>query len=206
MSPHAPQAKCTALASTTSSTFKMLRTNEAQAVYTHAPTMPMGTADHGSTVAQPAVMDTRPARAPLSVCSRSRLCRMSLARARLVIAPAAAAIVVVAAARETTLPRPMMPSAEPGLKPYQPTQRMKVPSAWSVAECPGISMTLPSASNLPRRGPTKKAPSSALRPPTMCTAPQPAKSIMPTPRKGVPGVRKGESQPWEDHCQCTTTG
>ena len=44
--------------------------------------------------------------------------------------PLAAAMVVVTAARAATSAAPayVIPRVLPGLKPYQPTQRMKVPS------------------------------------------------------------------------------
>lgn len=45
-----------------------------------------------------------------------------------------------------------------------------------------------------------------LTPPTMWTAPQPAKSRSPEPKSTEPEVRLADSQPAPDHCQCTTTG
>eukprot|EP00181_Compsopogon_caeruleus_P001035 CAMPEP_0184684674 /NCGR_PEP_ID=MMETSP0312-20130426/16276_1 /TAXON_ID=31354 /ORGANISM="Compsopogon coeruleus, Strain SAG 36.94" /LENGTH=69 /DNA_ID=CAMNT_0027138099 /DNA_START=93 /DNA_END=298 /DNA_ORIENTATION=- len=56
---------------------------------------------------------------------------------------------------------------------------MKVPKVQSVAECPGMGTTLPSASNLPSRGPTMIAPMSPANPPTIWTTPLPAKSRYP---------------------------
>ena len=96
-----------------------------------------------------------------------------------------------------------MPSVEPGLKPYQPNHRMKVPSTTRLALWPGIGFTLP-ASNRPMRGPSTVAPASAAAPPTMCTTPQPAKSTTPMPSIG--SLEKAESQPSLLQIQCTTTG
>merc|ERR1711916_59126 len=71
-----------------------------------------------------------------------------------------------------------------------------------------MSLTTP-FSKRPRRGPTMIAPSMPDRPPTMCTTPEPAKSIMPTLLKTgspVPGPLNAEIQPLVSHTQCTTTG
>ena len=50
------------------------------------------------------------------------------------------------------------------------------------------------------------APTMPLKPPTMCTAPQPAKSTMPLPNSGMPVLRAALSQPAPLHSQCATTG
>jgi hypothetical protein len=46
------------------------------------------------------------------------------------------------------------------------------------------------------------------KPPTMCTAPQPAKSTMPLPNSTLPtdGARPADSQPAPLHSQWATTG
>ena len=71
------------------------------------------------------------------------------------------------------------------LNPYQPSQRMKTPSAPIVRLCPGkalIFVTFPSASftNLPILGPSILAPIKAEIPPTMWIAQEPAKSWKPS--------------------------
>ncbi len=95
-------------------------------------------------------------------------------------APAPAARVVVTATRAaTTASPPLSPSVEPGLKPYQPIQRINAPSIPSAIEWPGMAFTEPSSSYLPRRAPTMIAPTSAAYPPTEWTTVEPAKSTMP---------------------------
>jgi hypothetical protein len=49
-------------------------------------------------------------------------------------------------------------SVEPGLNPNQPNQRMITPSVVYAMLCPGIAFGLPSAPNLPMRGPSRIAP------------------------------------------------
>ena len=71
------------------------------------------------------------------------------------------------------------------LKPYQPNQRIKQPSAPKVTACPGIALTfltfpLLSFMYFPSRGPTIIAPISAVIPPTECIAALPAKSWKPS--------------------------
>ena len=61
--PHMPHAPCTAQASTGSSICSRIIVLE-EARYTQPPTAPMMTPAHGITVAQPAVMETSPARIP----------------------------------------------------------------------------------------------------------------------------------------------
>ena len=108
--------------------------------------------------------------------------------------PAAAASVVVTAmspiARSAA-------SSEPGLKPYQPTSRTKVPSTTNGIEWPWMTRGFPSAPNRPMRGPRAIAPMSAATPPVACTIVDPAKSII--------GVARWASQP-PPHSQWITTG
>ena len=67
-------------------------------------------------------------------------------------------------------------SSEPGLNPNQPMRRMKQPMMAKGMLWPGMAFTEPSLLNLPMRGPTTLAPTSAAVPPTMWTTPEPAKS------------------------------
>ena len=60
---------------------------------------------------------------------------------------------------------------------HHPNQRRHVPRTTRVAECPGMSTGLPSLSNLPMRGPIRTQAQNPLKPPTMCTTPEPAKSM-----------------------------
>src|SRR5437763_17148486 len=104
-----------------------------------------------------------------------------------------ASIVLTATEPIRRLPLPDAPSVEPGLKPNQPNARMKQPVSTSTISCPMIAFDAPVRVYLPRRGPTISARASALRPPTACTTPEPAKSQYPLPSpKFVPRV---ESQP-----------
>ena len=125
--------------------------------------------------------------------------------------PEAAARVVVTATRATaTALSPWILRTEPGLKPYQPTQRMKVPSTTRAALWPGMAMGRPEASKRPVRGPTMAAPMRPAIPPVMWTTPEPAKSCMPTPlsKSELPSlsVFQLQSQPGVSQIQWTTTG
>src|SRR5437764_12996165 len=79
-------------------------------------------------------------------------------------------------------PLPEAPSVEPGLNPNQPKARMKQPVNTMTMSCPMRAFDLPVRVYLPRRGPTMIASASAMRPPTECTTPDPAKSQYPLPR------------------------
>ncbi len=71
------------------------------------------------------------------------------------------------------------PSVEPGLKPNQPSQRMKIDRPNSGMLWPGIARGLPSGPYLPRRGPRCSSTASAPVAPIRWTAVEPAKSCMP---------------------------
>src|SRR4051794_20294169 len=75
----------------------------------------------------------------------------------------------------------MPDNVEPALKPNQPNARMNVPIATIERLWPGITLGLPFLSNLPMRGPSCHAPTSAITPPVMCTTELPAKSTCPCP-------------------------
>ena len=95
------------------------------------------------------------------------------------VATAAARLVVMNTREATSAPSPDSATVEPPLKPNQQNHRMKQPNAPSVSEWPGIARALPSLVYLPMRGPRIAAPISAHRPPTKCTAVEPAKSWKP---------------------------
>src|SRR5918995_1282665 len=68
---------------------------------------------------------------------------------------------------------------DPGLTPNQPSHSTRHPMNADVKLCGGIGFTLPSALNLPRRGPRMSTPASAAQPPMLCTTVEPAKSLKP---------------------------
>ena len=140
------------------------------------------------TFAQPAVIPTNPASAPLRVIPTFGLPAIIDVYIAATEAADADNVVVTAIAAKSTS---TAARAEPTLNPYQPNQRIKTPSAAATIELPGIGRGLPSLSNLPIRGPTTCIPASAANPPTMCTTPEPAKSTNP----------KSVSQPWPLHTQ-----
>ena len=97
-----------------------------------------------STTEHPEVMPTRPARVPLEAPIRSHtmwpvaMYSKAIRRRSVERVPPAAERVVLIAEMATTSPAPMMASAEPGLKPYQPNQRMKTPRIAREALWPGM--------------------------------------------------------------------
>src|SRR5437764_11843285 len=89
--------------------------------------------------------------------------------------PAQAAIVVLAATR----PRPeksMADRVDPGLSPYQPNHRITPPMAPHVRSCGGVGPPPSFLNFLPSRGPRAMAPARAMKPPTVWTTVDPAKS------------------------------
>ena len=120
--------------------------------------------------------------------------------------PDAAARVVVTATLDATIEAPPMYRVEPGLKPYQPTQRKKVPKTTNGMEWPLMGPGF-SPAKRPMRGPSTAAPMPAAAPPTMCTTPQPAKSTTPTLSNAALFLPfHALSQPGPLQTQCTTTG
>lgn len=69
-----------------------------------------------------------------------------------------------------------------------------------------MKLAVPSALNLPARGPRTNVPTNAERPPVTCTTPDPAKSITPQDKKRSPLALFGFAQPSAPHTQCATTG
>src|SRR5690554_3428570 len=65
------------------------------------------------------------------------------------------------------------------VKPNQPNQRIKVPKVASGILAPGIALACPSLLYLPIRGPSSNTPAKAAQAPTICTMPDPAKSLKP---------------------------
>src|ERR1051326_8369335 len=110
-----------------------------------------------------------------------------------------------------TRPIPTKSMAErvlPGLKPYQPNQRMSPPVTAIVRSCGNMGPP-PSFLNLrPRRGPRTMAPANAMNPPMVCTTVDPAKSWNPIPRDGntYPELPIVASQPSGPQAQCPMIG
>ena len=89
----------------------------------------------------------------------------------------AAAVFVVTQMCEISLG--ITPIVLPGLKPNQPSHKMKQPIVAAVMLWPGMAWGLPSAEYLPMRGPSMYTPTSAAQPPIECTCVEPAKSRKP---------------------------
>ena len=132
-----------------------------------------GTAAHGCTKAQGAVIATRPASMPLAIMPGSGLPVRLVIQSIAAMAPNAPAMAVLVATVANWMS--VAAKVEAALKPNQPNSRMKVPSIAMGRWWPGMATALPSL-NLPMRGPSTSAPARAAAPPTACTTPEPAKS------------------------------
>ena len=142
----------------------------------------MQKAPTGVTMSQPAVMPTRPAKAPLSVMETSGFLYLIQV---MVMAPMAATaaerfVLTKILEAETRVSSPVMETVDAPLKPNQANQRMNTPRAAKVMLQPGMALGLPSSLYLPMRGPTMAAPINAATPPAICTAVEPAKSWKPS--------------------------
>src|SRR5581483_7907527 len=130
-------------------------------------------------------MATRPPRKPLTDIPRSHFFDLGYTK-NTATRPAAAAASVVLAATRPMPSQSMADRVEPGLKPYQPNHRITPPMAPRLRSWGGVGPP-PSRLNLrPMRGPRAMQPARAMKPPTVCTTVEPAKS-----RNTVPLV-----QPW----------
>mmetsp|Transcript_29812 Transcript_29812/g.54408 ORF Transcript_29812/g.54408 Transcript_29812/m.54408 type:complete len:265 (-) Transcript_29812:723-1517(-) len=202
--PQSPQAPCTAKASMGSSTLHIFNTVDAT-TKTKPPMIPMTTAEPLSTLPQPAVIETRPPRIPLHIPAMSYLRVMIKRSTSTIRPPLEAAMVVFIATIAASCPTAVVdsPSVEPQLKPYQPNQRMKVPSTTKGKLC-GSKLSFCGISNRPFLGPLIMAPTRAPTPPVMWTMPLPAKSLKPTSLRclSLPAV----SHPLDDHIHATTIG
>src|SRR5439155_12894697 len=131
--------------------------------------MPIMTAPVVLTKPQAGVMTTRPATAPEQKPSTLGLPRVTYsAIAHTNEATAVASVVVVNAFAAIT----SAATAEPALKPYQPTHNIPVPTMHSTMLCGGIG-SLPKPIRLPRM----MQRISADQPEVMCTTVPPAKSM-----------------------------
>src|SRR6186713_1779223 len=129
----------------------------------------MITAEVAVTKPQAGVITTRPATMPEQKPSTEALPRRIHSSIAQVNPATAAASVVVVKALEAIA---SAPSAEPALKPYQPTQSMPVPTIQRTIECGGIG-SLPKPWRLPRI----KQRTKADQPEVIWTTVPPAKSI-----------------------------
>src|SRR5207237_528869 len=108
--------------------------------------MPSGTDEVGEMKPHAGVTTTRPATAPEQKPSTLALCRVRYSSiAQVNDAIAVASVVVVKALAATT----SAATAEPALKPYQPTQSMPVPTMQSTRLC-GAMFSLPNPMRFPR--------------------------------------------------------
>ena len=122
-------------------------------------------------------MATRPAKQPLSVMPRSGLPSKIQAVAVAASVPAAAAVLVVNTMLQIAVGSTAI--VLPGLKPNQPSQRIKQPIVAAVIVVAGDGVDLAVGPYLPMRGPRMNTPVRAAQPPTECTTVEPAKSTKP---------------------------
>ena len=148
---------------------------------TNAPaTIPTNTASGVLITSAPAVIATRPARAPLSVMAISGFFFHAQLMHIAETAPAAADRLVL----QNTLPTsdtvsPVNGRTELPLKPNQPNHRINIPSTESGMLCPGIFFDFPLLEYFPIRGPSIHAPANAAAPPTICTTVEKVKQVLP---------------------------
>ena len=126
------------------------------------------------TFAQPAVIPTRPAKAPFKLMVTSGLPNLNQETSIAAMVPVTAEILVIKAIRPID-PSPTV--VEPALKPNQANQRMKTPKDAIGILCPGIALTIPPGPYLPFLAPIVIAPANANHPPKLWTTLDPAKSI-----------------------------
>mmetsp|Transcript_2793 Transcript_2793/g.6691 ORF Transcript_2793/g.6691 Transcript_2793/m.6691 type:complete len:208 (-) Transcript_2793:801-1424(-) len=177
--PRKPPPMCTAAASKGSSIFIFWMAMASQNSKM-PPANPITQQAQGSETATPEQTATRPARMPLHSGGRST-CLYLRKHIRMAASPPpeAARVVPTATFSARSTKPPERARVEPGLNPYQPNQRIRVPrptkaELWGCMVC-----ILPSASKRPILGPRMAAATKAMHPPTMCTTELPAKSTTP---------------------------
>src|SRR5271157_2424803 len=182
MTPQMPQVPCTETAPTGSSTCRTRSTKATERHTSKPATNPIITAPTGFTNPEGAVIATSPARNSLPVIDASGFLYMNhMYNMALIIPVALASMVFTAIEPMRRLPLPEAPSVEPGLNPNQPKARIRQPVMTSTISWASMTCGLPARENLPIRGPRIMAMAKALRPPTACTTPDPAKSQYPLP-------------------------
>ena len=171
--PKSPPTPCTEMAPTGSSIPRRSK-KYTDSMIKIAATTPITAAAHGETKAHGAVIATRPASMPFTIMPGSGLPVFRVMYNMAAIEPKAPAIAVLVAA--TANCTSVAAKVLAALKPNHPNNKINVPSIAIGTWCPAMVRGLPSAPNLPIRGPITIAPVSAATPPTRCTTPEPAKS------------------------------
>src|SRR5687768_17399962 len=174
--PNTPLNRWTGIAPTGSSILSASSSFTARTTRTPA-NKPMRSEALTVTNAQGAVIATRPASTPLIDMLRSGLPSQSQLTVVADRSPMNAAVLVVIKMCAIALGSAAI--VDPGLKPNQPSHSTRHPMNADVKLCGGIGFTLPSAPNLPSRGPRMSTPASAAQPPMLCTTVEPAKSQKP---------------------------
>src|SRR5207248_6370714 len=117
--------------------------------------------------------------------------------------PAQAAIVVLAATRPMP-EKSIADRVDPGLNPYQPNHRITPPMAPHVRSCGGVGPPPSFLNFLPSRGPRAMAPARAMKPPTVWTTVDPAKSRNTAPCVNVERGRRDRKSARLDSSHRTT--
>src|SRR5579862_6178837 len=120
-------------------------------------------------------MATKPPRNPLTDMPRSHFLERGYTNNTATIPPAQAASVVLAETRPMPC-QSMADRVEPGLNPYQPNHRITPPIAPHVRSWGGSGPPPSRLKVRPSRGPSTMQPARAMKPPTVCTTVDPAKS------------------------------
>ncbi len=118
---------------------------------------------NGETFAQPAVIATRPARAPFKLIPASGFPNFAQETNIAKTAPVAAARFVFTKIMAISL---FAAVVEPGLNPNHPNHKINIPRAAIGILCPRIGFIPPFFRYLPRRGPSTIVPARAAQPPT----------------------------------------
>jgi len=177
ITPQNPHIPCTEKASSGSSILRYF-INLVELTKRIPDTTPMSSDHHELAASHPAVMPTRPANNPLESEDTHSILSKSMMSKKTVRPPAAAESVVFMHTTWIAIElEPVAPRAEPPLNPYHPNHRIKVPSTTIPTLCGLNSSSAVSESNLPKRGPRKIAPMMPHTAPSMCTMPEPAKSV-----------------------------
>ena len=166
-------------------------------MHTKPATMPSTMAPIGPAKPDAGVTATRPATAPEAPPSRLGL---PLATFSASIQASAAAAVATKVLIMASAAVPLASSAEPALKPNQPTHSSAAPTSVMVSECGGIA-SLPK----PTRLPTSRQPTKPAMPELMCTTVPPAKSSAPhwkaKPALAATASRLPARRPWRQPCR-----
>ncbi len=166
--PQRPTTPCTEIAPTGSSILTLsIKTIENTTIT--PPTAPIMVAINGVGVSGPAVIATRPAKAPFKIMVKSALPNSNLATTKAAITPPAAAAFVFRNTIATALALAISPNfnTEPPLKPNQPIHRMNVPKVANGRFAPGIGRTSPLGPYLPLRAPSRITPANAAAAPAI---------------------------------------